>query len=180
MSNVIKLQGVRLSFPSVFKPAKFNGVEGKYEATFLIPKSDKATMGLINNAIKALLKETGKKAPPKDKVCVRDGDDVDYDGYADHWSIKASNSRRPTVVNRDKSPITDDDGVVYAGCYVNASIDLWYQDNEYGKRINANLRGIQFVNDGEPFGNGPGGDVTEDFDVMDDADVGGDDNADLY
>jgi hypothetical protein len=39
-------------------------------------------------------------------------------------------------------------GKVYSGCYVNASIELWAQDNKFGKRINATLMGVQFLRDG--------------------------------
>lgn len=31
------------------------------------------------------------------------------------------------------------DGLVYSGCYVNARIELWAQDNANGKRVNAKL-----------------------------------------
>jgi hypothetical protein len=58
------------------------------------------------------------------------------------------------VINRDKSPIAEGDNVVYAGCYVNGIVSLWAQNNQYGKRINAQLDGVQFVRDGEPFGDG--------------------------
>jgi len=34
------LKNVRLSFPSVFKKASFDGNEGKFEATFLVDKAD--------------------------------------------------------------------------------------------------------------------------------------------
>ncbi|MDQ9777799.1 DUF2815 family protein, partial [Acinetobacter baumannii] len=32
--------------------------------------------------------------------------------------------------------------------------ELWCQDNNYGKRINASLRGVQFLKDGEAFAGG--------------------------
>jgi len=66
-------------------------------------------------------------------------------------TIKASTKKRPLVIDRSKSPITEDDDIIYAGCYVNAIISLWAQNNGYGKRINAQLDGVQFVKDGEPF-----------------------------
>ena len=72
------------------------------------------------------------------------------------------------VINRDKTPITEDDNVVYAGCYVNAIITLWAQNNSYGKRVNAQLDGVQFVRDGEPFGDG--GISVDQFDGFDDGD----------
>ena len=49
-------------------------------------------------------------------------------GYQDHYSIKAT-PKTPYSVNRDKTPIVEEDGILYGGCYVNASIDLWVMDN---------------------------------------------------
>jgi hypothetical protein len=37
---------------------------------------------------------------------------------------------------------------------VNAIVTLWPQNNQYGKRINALLDGVQFNRDGDPFGDG--------------------------
>ncbi len=47
--------------------------------------------------------------------------------------------------------MAEEDGVIYAGCYVNASIEIWAQDNQYGKAIRATLRGVQFFRDGDAF-----------------------------
>lgn len=164
------LKNVRLSFPSIFKKSNFNGTEGKYEATFLIPKTDKKTIKLINERIEEKLNESKLKSKiPLDKMCLKDGDGVEYAGYADHYSLKASSNNRPTVLNSDKTPLVQEDGVIYAGCYVNASIDIWIQNNQYGKRVNANLYGIQFYKDGEPFSS-DGVDVTDDFEELDDED----------
>jgi hypothetical protein len=167
-SERVQLKNVRLSFPSIFKRNVFEGVEGKYEATFLIPKSDKKTKAKLDKLIDAAIAEAKVKVP-SDKRCLRDGDDSEYDGYEGNWSLKAASGRRPTVINRDKTPVTEDDEIIYAGCYVNAIIDVWIQDNQWGKRVNANLYGIQFVKDGEPFGLGSV-DVTDDFEDFDDED----------
>ena len=163
------LKNVRLSFPSVFQRAVFEGQEGKYEATALISKDDTKTKKKIDEAIEAAIAEAKIKVP-SDKRCLKDGDDSDYDGYEGNWSLKAANGKRPTVLNRDKTPLTEDDEVIYAGCYVNLVIDFWVQNNKYGKRVNANLYGVQFVKDGEPFGMGPV-DVTDDFEDLDDEDI---------
>ena len=37
---------------------------------------------------------------------------------------------------------------------MNASIELWAQDNSFGKRVNASLRGVQFLKDGDAFAGG--------------------------
>ena len=145
---MIKLKNVRLSFPSLFKKAVFNGVEGKYEATFLIPKTDKATYDEIMAEIERV-KVDGKIKT--DKLCISDGDFSEYDGYAGHWALKASNGKRPPVFNKDKSIIMEEDEIVYAGCYVNANVDFWAQNNSFGKRVNSNLLGLQFKADGDSF-----------------------------
>ena len=152
----IKLQNVRLSFPSLFRKAMFSGEETKFEGTFLLNKDGQAEkIAEIETAIETLIADKLKGAKLKaDKICLKDGDDIEYDGYAGHMSIKASNGKRPMVLDRDRTPLSEDDNRPYSGCYVNAVLELWAQDNQYGKRINANLLGVQFFKDGEPFGDG--------------------------
>jgi len=165
----IKLNNVRLSFPSLFRKAVFSGEETKFEATFLLDKQEHAAkIAEIEAAIDRMLQENLKGVKLKeDKICLKDGDDIDYDGYAGKMSIKASNNKRPKVLDRDKTQLTEDDNRIYAGCYVNAVIELWAQNNQWGKRINANLLGVQFFKDGEPFSDGAVA-ADDDFDVFDD------------
>jgi len=146
----ILVKNARLSFPSLFKKASFDGNEGKYEATLLIPKSDKEAYNLIMGEIEKR-KADKKIKVAADKIFIKDGDDVDYDGYAGHWAIKASNSKRPTTIDGQRTPVVEQDEVFYAGCYVNAIVEPWAQSNQFGKRVNANLLGVQFVKDGESF-----------------------------
>ncbi|WP_373089341.1 DUF2815 family protein [Zhongshania sp.] len=168
----IKLQNVRLSFPSLFRKAVFNGEETKFEATFLLDKEAHAdTIKEIKAAINEKLKTDLKGAKlASDKICLKDGDEIDYEGYDGCMSIKASNNKRPLVIDNDKTPLSEDDNRVYAGCYVNAVIELWAQNNNYGKRINANLLGVQFYKDGEPFGDGGVSASVDDFDAFEDDD----------
>lgn len=163
----IKFKNARLSFPSLFRKAVFNGEETKFEATFLLNKEEHAeTITEIQTAIKSMLANDLKGAKlSADKICLKDGDEIDYDGYAGCMSIKASSSKRPLVLDRDRSPLTQDDNRIYAGCYVSGVIELWAQNNQWGKRINANLLGVQFVKDGEPFGDGVSASV-DDFDDL--------------
>lgn len=171
----IKIQAARLSFPSLFNTAKFGGEDtGKYEATFVLDKVEHAeTIAGIKTQIERLMKEELKSKVPSDKLCLKDGDDMGRPEFEGKYTIKASTKRRPLVINRDKSPITESDNVIYAGCYVNAIVSLWVQNNSWGKRINAQLDGVQFCRDGEPFGDGGvsvdefdafGGDADDDFD----------------
>ena len=149
----IKIKNARLSFPSLFQHATFDGTStDKYEATFILDKVEHADLikqlqAQIDGHIKDL-----KKKLPADKICLKDGDELDRPEFEGKMTIKASTKKRPLVIDRDKSPITEDDNKVYAGCYVNGIISLWAQNNGYGKRVNAQLDGIQFCQDGEPFG----------------------------
>lgn len=172
MSNYkIKLKNVRLSFPSLFNKAEFNGDVGKFEATFLINKETQAVMiAGIEEKIEEIIKENKVKVP-NDKRCVKDGDDVDYAGYNGCMSIKAANNKRPLVIDRDKTILVEDDAKPYSGCYVNATVELWLQNNNFGKRVNCNLLAVQFVKDGEAFGAGGSSGSADDFDELEDDDM---------
>jgi Enterobacter phage Enc34, ssDNA-binding protein len=173
MAEKIMIKNARLSFPSLFSKNSFQGSEGKYEATLLFPKSDTKTYKKIMAAIEDVKTEGKLGKIPASKLCIKDGDGIEYDGYEDMWAVKASNTKRPTVLDRDKSPITEEDDILYAGCYVNAIISPWGQNNDFGKRVNANILGVQFVKDGEAFGDA----VTADADDFDE--VEGEEDEDL-
>lgn len=151
MTTKIKLPRVRLSFPSLFATESFAGEDtGKYGATFILDKQEHAA---VIEAIKAetnrLMQELKVKLPAS-KVALKDGDESGKEYLEGFCTIKATTKRRPTVLDRDRTPLAEQDGVLYAGCYVNAIITLWAQNNSYGKRINCSLEGVQFCADGEP------------------------------
>lgn len=160
---LIKLQNVRLAFSqNLFKPGAMNNdpkAEPAYSSTLLIPKND-PQVAMIREAIEKVAAEKWsakasqilKGLIAENKVCLRDGDNKEqYEGFAGCVYIQARNKQAPMVLNRDKTPLQEKDGRPYAGCYVNASIDIWPQDNSYGKRINAKLRWVQYVKDGDAF-----------------------------
>ncbi len=168
MSDIIKipLPKVRLSFPSLFKKSSFNGVEGKYEATFLLSKDDKDTYNKIIKKIELKLKAENKKVS-KSNYFIKDGDEIfeekEYQGYSNTYAIKASNNHRPKVLDKDNNPLLEEDNVIYSGCYVHAIISIWIQDNNFGKRVNANLLGLKFFKDGDRFNEGVSVADDEDF-----------------
>jgi len=166
----IKLKNVRLSFPNLFKPKAFEGSEPAFSASFLLDKRKHAAqIEEIKSAIAKLVKEELKGKTPKG-TCLHDGSEKpDTDGYGDDMMyVSARSKKRPAIVDRDKSQLGEDDGKPYGGCYVNAIVRLWAQDNNYGKRINASLRAVQFAADGEPFGEAPVN-TDEAFDDLDDS-----------
>ena len=170
---IVKLNNVRLCFPQLFEALTING-EGKpaFSAAFLIDPKD-PQLEVLNKAIEAVAKEKwGAKSDAMlktiraaDKTCLHSGDlKANYDGFEGMMYVSARNALRPLVVDVNKAPLTAEDGKPYAGCYVNASVELWTQDNNYGKRVNATLRGVQFYKDGESFA---GGGVASDDDFDD-------------
>ena len=164
----VMLKNVRLSYPSLFKPSGYQGSEPKYSATFLMEdgsEQHKALKAAILSVAEEQFADKAKAVLKKQddnsmrRLLKHGNDNVDdegevRDGYADMVTIKASNKTAVRVIGRGKQDLTEADGIPYAGCYVNAQIDLWAQDNAYGKRINCTLRGVQFVRDGEAFGGG--------------------------
>ena len=167
----IMLKNVRLSFPSLFQTEKFGQEDtGKYAATFILDKKDHAkTIERLKEKVQEGFKELKVKSLPAARICLKDGDESGREEYEGAYIIKATTKKRPTVIDRDRTPLADEDGKPYSGCYVNAIINFWFQDNQYGKRVNGNLLGVQFANDGEPFGSGPI-DVSDDFEMLETVD----------
>ncbi|KER02849.1 DUF2815 family protein [Photorhabdus temperata] len=176
----VKLNNVRLAFPDLFDATQVNGLgDFKFRATFLIP-NDHPANAEIEAAIKKVATEKwGAKADSVIKSIrgnnmrfnYRDGDEKsEYEGYAGHMYISASNKARPLVIDRDKTPLTAADGRPYSGCYVDAAITLFAYDNQ-GKGISASLGGVQFRKDGDAFAGG-GVASEDDFDdIADGADA---------
>lgn len=163
-SVTVRLRNVRLSFPALFKPRAFEpGKDPTHQATFLMPRQGdpEKNLELVKQGI-ALVVKNGLRGvhPGADRVCVRSGKEKGergIDGYnADIAYLSANSKKRPIVVDRDLTPLTGEDGRPYGGCYVNASVRLWAQDGvknpKWGKRVNAQLRAVQFWAEGEPFG----------------------------
>lgn len=159
----VTLQNVRLSFPHLFEPAQVQGQgDAKFSASFIIAKDHPALAELSKAIVAAATEKWGAKAnemltqlKAAGKLPVRDGDGkASYAGYGGNLYLNASSKTRPLVINGDKSPLTAADGKMYSGCYVNAIVQMWAMDNQYGKRINASLMGVQFVKDGERLAGG--------------------------
>lgn len=152
--GTILIKDVRLSYPHLFTPWGTNEQKKAYSGKFLLNKTTHAeAIKALGAHIVKLSMETFKSKLASDRVFMRNGDDSGKPEQEGSWVVSASDSKhRPTVINRDKTPVVEADDVVYSGCYVNVLIRPWTQNHpEYGKRINANLLAVQFVRDGERF-----------------------------
>lgn len=176
----IQLKNVRLAFPALFDPTAMDpGDKPRYSAMLIIAGDDPQL-----DAVRAVQEKVAKEKwrdkaatilkglAKQDKLALHDGDTkAKYDGLEGNFFVSAAaqENSAPTVVDRDRSPLSARSGRPYAGCYVNASIELWAQDNSFGQRINAQLRGVQFLADGDSFAAGRPADADEFDDVADGA-----------
>jgi hypothetical protein len=177
----ILLKNARLAFPKVFKAEAIDDGRPTYGALLILEAGHpqlaeiKAKMiAVAKEKWQAKAAEIYKGIEKSDKLALHDGDTKSqYDGFSGNFfiSANAAESARPTVVDGNRAPITERDGKIYAGCYVNASVDFWPQDNNFGKRINAQLRGLQFLRDGDAFAAGRPADSNEFEEVAEGADA---------
>lgn len=154
-SGVYVLKNVVLSYPALFAKKKFPGAEGegKYSARFLLPvETHQAEIDAIKADMLAIMKEKWKAKIPADKWALRDGELTGKPEDEGHWYLAASEAMQPTLIGRAKEQIRESDDKLYGGAIVAVQFGLWAQDNQYGKRINANLYGVQWLEAGTRFG----------------------------
>jgi len=162
---IVQLRNVRLAFPAIFQPQAFGENTPAYGAKLIVDPSS-PNVAAIRDAIAAVATEKwGPKgaaiakqlAADKKSAWVegayknKDGDA--FDGFDGNFFLSTRSEKlRPTALDRQGQPVTETDRVIYGGCYVHASVDIYAQDNKWGRRINAVLRGVKFYADGEGFG----------------------------
>ncbi len=191
----LHLNNVRVSFANgIFRASALEpGQQEKYGADFILQpdsvvlavKSDgtkaKTTLAAAELAVadeawkgkgKQMLAtlEASKRAIREGNKRVNKAGDV-YDGYEDRTYVAAKSPTRPLVVNTDRSPITEEDGVIYSGCYVNAIIELYANTQPTKKGVFAALKGVQFLRDGDAFG-GSAPARADEFDAVEGAEAG--------
>lgn len=182
----IRIDNVRLSYPHLDKAFESEGDDGNKKSSFsvdaMLPKSThKAAKDLIKKVIEDLMIENDTKVKTENWF-LKDGDQSDKLEYEGHWLAKSAEARRPTVRNRDGSVMTEREvaDLVYGGCWGNVFLRPWYfagkakNGKTYPKRVLANLLGVQFVRNDEPFGEGR---ISDDG-VFGEVDADGDDGFD--
>lgn len=160
------LNNVRLTFPDLFEATPFEpGAAPRYSASFIVEKGSENHKKIVD-AINAVAADAWKgKAPAMleslkgntNKFCYTSGDAKNWSG-AEGAMVLASHRKevdgRPSVVGRNMSPLQAKDGVIYSGCRVNASVDIWAQEGQY-VGVRCTLIGVQFFADDTPFGGAP-------------------------
>jgi len=164
----IRLNDVRLAFPELWVPKQVQG-EGKaaFSATFILVPNSENTQAVEKAMLAAAMERWKADAPAvlkdlegKGRVCLQrkprtDKSGQPYMGFEGSWSVAARSEVKPKVIDKNRVDLTQADGRIYGGCYVNAVIDIWAQEHrQYGRRVNAALKGVQFMRDGDAFTGG--------------------------
>jgi hypothetical protein len=191
--GTIRIDNLRGSYMHVDAPYAGKGDDGKpgkakFSMTGIaLKKTHKEVKEELVAMIGEILLANKIKAIPSANKFIRNGDDSGKDEYADAWTIKASEDKRPSCRDRKGKPVDREDvaEMFQSGYWFSMLIRPWWQNNDYGKKVNANLLAVQFVKEDEVFGEGriSEDDIDETFDSVDDDDddVGGfdDDDDDL-
>jgi hypothetical protein len=179
--GIIVLTNVRISYAKLFKPdTKF----GNYGLVALMEKGDeqgeanlKKVRGAMNKAAKKEWPTNTPKLKPA-KLCLQDGDDEDDEAYQNHWGLRASNGDAVPIVNRAKQLVKPGQPQApYSGCFCDVAVEIWAQDNDFGKRINAKLKSVRFHGEGEALTADRPVNPDEIFDDYDEEEFGDDDDA---
>lgn len=171
MATRIMLKGIPMAFPALAEPQAFGEGEPAYGAKFPVTINGEHQK-LIDEAMKAEAKELWKdKGDSVLSMLVEDGKTAfvkkiyrskktgePYQGFEGMHYLSARNAKtQPTVFNQYGEELTskgDIERQAFSGARVNASVEIWAQDNKWGRRINCSLRGIMLTGEGENFGGG--------------------------
>ena len=156
--TTILLTNVRLSYAYVFKP--YEGDDGKksygshmifddsqpFEPKTPLPNGEKITM---KEAIQRAMREVLKGLAAQDRLCLHRGD-VSKPGLAPYKGklyVSSNSATRPNTFDSKGRQVNDanESEAVYSGCIAQVVINIWAQENKFGKRINASPMGFKFV-----------------------------------
>lgn len=175
MSKRIVLKNVRLSYPHLFEPERFDeSQDAKYGCVLIIPKNDPQVKAIKEAVFEVGTEKWGNKIQPGKWPSnlhqpLKDGDEkADTNPeYTDCYFISPTSKQKVVLLDRSKRVLTPDDDKLYPGAYVNASLTVAPFDAAMKKGVSIFLNGIQFFADGERLA---GHDATGDFDQLDEDD----------
>ena len=111
-------------------------------------------------AILKAIKMTGK-------IFFRDGDTKpDYEGFPGTYFISARSKVRPNYFDQQKQELTEEQGLLYSGCFVNVNLEA-YAYTKGNNGLGARVRGVQLLRKGEAFGGGGPPASDDEFDEID-------------
>ena len=164
---------VRFSYAHVHEPKAIQeGQKEKYSVSILIPKTDKATIGRINQAVETAKQECkGKwngKIPAVLKLPLRDGDAErpDDEAYEGCMFLNANAVNKPGIVGPDGEELMSKEEF-YSGCFGRASVNFYGYSAGGNKGVACGLNNLQKLEDGDRL-SGDRSTAAEDFGSDDD------------
>ena len=178
MSEIIFLSNVRLSFPQLVEPrASVEGGVKKYSADFIMAPDHAGFQQFMVEYAKLANEKWGANAQQVMQMIQQDrklrcygtgSEKIDkktfqpYLGYANMVYISANKDQPCQMIQADGKPIDPANTMayqamgrkMYGGCYVNAAVRPWLQENKHGRGVRCDMVALQFAADGEPFGEG--------------------------
>ncbi len=171
MATRIMLKNVVLAFPALAEPQSYGDGDPAFGAKFPIEPGS-PNQNLIEEAMRAEANaQWNDKGESVLKMLVEDGSvcfnkkvyrskktgDA-YQGFeGKHYLSTRNASTQPTVFNQFGDQVTAKGEIerqAFSGAVVAASVEIWAQDNKWGRRINCTLRGVMLTGEGENFGGG--------------------------
>lgn len=193
--DVVVLKNVRLGFPKLWRAEKATESSAPKFSAHAIIDPNTATGKANIEAIKAAQKhvavaqwgekwENVFKSLEKNRRSFRAGEGMTnnegdiYSGYEGMKYLVANRSEkqgRPDVRDRKKNPTTEEDGLVYGGCYVDMVVSFFTttKKEQGGNGLFASLELVRFRDHGEAFGGGMSSD--EALDMLDELEDDDDD-----
>lgn len=178
MSEIIFLSNVCLSFPHLVEPhASTEGGIKKYSADLILSLDNPALTQFMTRYAEMASQKWGEHANQVMTIIQADrklrcygsgAEKIDkktfkpYSGYDGKAYISANKDQAPQMIQQDGTSVDAGNTMayqalarkLYGGCYVNAAVKPWLQENKHGRGIRCDLVAIQFFQDGTPFGEG--------------------------
>ena len=176
MSEIIMLTNTRLSFPQLVEARAYQeGQAKKFSADLILDPAGEDWKKVIHSVMQSAQEKWGDNAQAVLQMCQADrklrafgngAEKVDkktfkpYEGYEGAVYVSANNANPPQMIESNGKSVDPTNTMayqalarkMYGGCYVNAAIKFWIQDNKYGRGIRCELIALQFAKDGTPFG----------------------------
>ena len=175
MGTIVQLKHVRIAFiDELFEPGQYEGKgDFRHTATFIVEPgsaNDKAIQAAIESEAKtawgknaaSMLEDLrgDKKAFSYQKNKKDKAGDI-YDGFKNMYALSGVRKQKdgsPLFLHNVKDPstgkaqrLTGKEGVIYAGCYVNAKVEMWAQQGTH-RGMRCGLLGVQYDAPGDSFG----------------------------
>ena|SRR5579864_2390674 len=189
MGTIVQLKNVRIAFiDDLFEPSQYEGKgDFRHTATFIVqPGSDndkaiqaaisKEAVGLWGKKAESMLEDMrGNKNKFSYMKNKKDKTGEVYEGFEDRYALSAVRKQKdgaPLFLDNVKGDdgkarrLTGKEGRIYAGCHVNAKVEMWAQGGTYSG-MRCGLLGVQYHAPGDSFG-GASRATDEGFDAIDD------------